>query len=69
MRSAYEATRTGGPKQKDRRHHCYDEGSDELASLIESETVDVEKEVPADETELVERVKEDDNEAPPAFEE
>jgi hypothetical protein len=68
MHPADEAARTGGPKQKDRRHRSYDEGSDEPATLIESEAVDVEKEVPADETEPVERVK-DDTEAPPAFEE
>jgi hypothetical protein len=69
MHPGYEAARTGGPKQKDRRHYSYDEGSDEPATLIESETVDIEKEVPADETEPVERVKEDDTEARPVFEE
>jgi hypothetical protein len=69
MHPANEATRTAGPKQKDRRHHSYDESCDEPAALIQGEPVDVEKETPADQTEPVERVRDSDIGTPPAFDE
>jgi hypothetical protein len=34
MHPGYKAERPGGPKQKDRRHHSYDESSDEPGTLI-----------------------------------
>jgi hypothetical protein len=55
-----------GPKK--RRHHSYDESTDEPARLIEKEPVEVEAEVPAEENEPVERTDQDDTSAPPAFE-
>ena len=65
-----EIRRTRGPKGRDRRHYSYDESTDEPAPLIERESIDIEKETPADETEPVERVKDQEEGAtPPAFEE
>jgi hypothetical protein len=64
-----EATRTAGPKQKDRRQHSYNESVDEPAALIQGEPVDIERETPADDTEPVERTRDRDTQEPPAFEE
>ena len=58
-----------GPKARDRRRYSYDESTDEPPSLIETETTDIEKETPSDETEPVERIKDQEGVAPPAFEE
>jgi hypothetical protein len=58
-----------GPKARDRRRYSYNESTDEPASLIETETTDIEKETPSDETEPVERIKDQEGVAPPAFEE
>jgi hypothetical protein len=69
MQTAREAGRVSGPKQKDRRRYSYDEGADEPARLIENEATDVERECPADDNEPVERIKDQDGGAPPAFEE
>jgi hypothetical protein len=60
---------TSGPKQKDRRHSSYGEDTDEPAPTIENEPTDIEREIPADDTEPVERVKDQNEVAPPAFEE
>lgn len=56
-----------GPKRKD-KHLSYDESVDEDAKLIESEPVEIEAEVPAEENEPVEGDK-DDEPLTPAFEE
>jgi hypothetical protein len=68
-----QATAGGGtsrviPKQR-KRHHSYDESVDEPAKLIESEPVELEEEVPAEENEPVERIEQDENSDTPAFEE
>ena len=59
----------GGPKRRDRRHYSYDESADEPAPLIEKESTDIEKEKPADDTEPVEQIEDQEGIAPPAFEE
>jgi hypothetical protein len=58
-----------GPKSKDRRRASYDEATDESPQLIEKETADVEKETPADDTEPVQRVEDQEGVHPPAFDE
>ncbi len=58
-----------GPKQKDRRHHAYDEGTDEPPGLIDKEAVDIETENPTDDAEPVEQVEEKEDSGPPIFEE
>jgi len=58
---------TFGPKQRD-KHHSYNENVDEPAKLINDEAVEVEREVPAEPNEPVERVEDDDTSKPPAFE-
>jgi hypothetical protein len=58
-----------GPKTKDRRHSSYDESADEPPQLIEKETTDIEKESPADETEAVQRLEDQEDIRPPAFDE
>jgi hypothetical protein len=60
---------TIGPKRKDRNHHSYDEGADEAPGLIDKEETDIETEKPTDETEPVEQVEENEDMAPPMFEE
>ena len=42
---------------------------DEAPSLIESEKVDIEREIPADDNQPIERVDANDRPEPPAFEE
>jgi hypothetical protein len=69
MHPACQTATVRGPKQRDRRHQSYDEGSDESATLIKSEPVDIEKETPADDTKPVERVTSDETENLPGFEE
>jgi len=44
------------------------EQTDEASGLIESERVDVEREVPVEENESIERSEPRDNKGPPAFE-
>ena len=61
-------TRTVGPRQPEKRH-SHNEDVDEPAKLIDDEAVEVEREVPLDGNEPVERVEEDDTSKPPAFEE
>lgn len=58
-----------GPKSKDRRHSSYDEGADEPPQLIEKEETDIERETPADDTEPMQRVDDQDRVRPPAFDE
>jgi hypothetical protein len=69
MNGAIEARRAFGPKTRDRRHYSYDESADEPPSLIENESTDIESETPEDETEPVERVKDQESGVLPAFEE
>jgi hypothetical protein len=58
-----------GPKLKDRRHASYDEATDEAPQLIDKEATDVERETPADDTEPVQRVDDQEGIHPPAFDE
>jgi hypothetical protein len=44
-----------GPKKRD-KHHSYDESVDEAPELIESESVEIEAEVPSDENEPIEDI-------------
>jgi hypothetical protein len=60
-------TRTVGPRQPEKRH-SHNENVDEPAKLIDDEAVDIEREVPSEGNESVERNKDDDVK-PPAFEE
>jgi hypothetical protein len=57
-----------GPKQRD-KHYSYDESLDEAPKLIESETVEIEAEIPCDTSEPVEGVTQEEEKSPPAFEE
>jgi len=57
-----------GPKQRD-KHNSYDENVDEPAKLIYHETVEIEREVPAEVNEPVEGIEEENTSKPPAFEE
>lgn len=57
-----------GPKQRD-KHYSYDESLDESPKLIESETVEIEAEVPCDTSEPVEGVTREEENPPPVFEE
>jgi hypothetical protein len=52
------------PKKR-QRHHSYDEGVDEPASLLEQEAVEIERETPAEEAEMVERVEPEQDRALP----
>jgi hypothetical protein len=58
-----------GPKTKDRRHTSYDEGVDEPPGLLEKEPTDIEKGIPADETEPLQRVEDQEGVGPPAYDE
>jgi hypothetical protein len=60
--------RTIGPKQRE-KHHSYNETVDEPAKLIDTETVEIEKEAPAEDSEPVEKIEEENTSKPPAFEE
>lgn len=61
-------TEAFGPKTRE-KHLSYDESVDESAKLIDSEPVEVEAEVPAEQNEPVESVDAEENPPPPAFEE
>ncbi len=61
-------TATHVPKTR-QRHHSYDESSDEAPGLIDHEPVEVEGETPAEENEPEQGSEEEDEAAPPAFEE
>ena len=60
---------TIGPKRKDRRRFSYEEGTDEAPALIEQESTDIEREVPADDTDPVEQVDKETDQIPPMYEE
>jgi hypothetical protein len=55
------------PKKR-QEHHSYDESVDESAKLLEQEAVEIEREIPSEDTPLIERIEPDDRE-PPVFEE
>jgi hypothetical protein len=56
------------PKRR-QKHYSYNESVDESAKLIEDEPVDIEKAVPAEENEPLERIDKDITPDTPAFEE
>lgn len=56
------------PKRR-QKHYSYDESVDESAKLIEDEPVEIEKEVPAEENEPLERIEKNNSPDTPAFEE
>ena len=60
--------RTIGPKQR-QKHHSYDERVDEPARLIDDETVDVEREAPAEDNEPVETIERENTSKASVFEE
>lgn len=49
--------------RKRQKHYSYDESVDEPAKLIEDESVDVEREVPAEENEPVEPTQQEEDAA------
>jgi hypothetical protein len=55
------------PKKR-QRHHSYDESVDEPAKLLDQEAVEIEREIPAEDTLPIERIEPNDRDAP-AFEE
>jgi len=55
------------PKKR-QKHHSYDESVDEPAKLLEQEAVEIEREIPSEDTPAIERIEPDDREAP-VFEE
>lgn len=65
--SGARGTKTG-PKQR-QKHYSYNEEVDEAGKLIDKETVEVEREAPADGNEPVQRVEDKDKHEPPVFEE
>ena len=56
------------PKRR-QKHYSYNESVDESAKLIEHEPVDIEKAVPAEENEPLERIEKDSTHDTPAFKE
>jgi hypothetical protein len=55
------------PKRR-QKHYSYNECVDESAKLIEDEPVDIEKALPAEENEPVEKIEKDSTPDTPAFE-
>ncbi len=46
------------------KHHSYDESVDEPAKLLNEEAVEIEEEIPAEDTEAVEQIEPADSRAP-----
>jgi hypothetical protein len=63
-----ETHRSEVPKRR-QQHHSYDESVDESAKLIDDESVEVEREAPAEENEPEERVEDESSPDAPTFEE
>jgi len=55
------------PKRR-QKHYSYNESVDESAQLIEDEPMDIEKAVPGEENEPVEKIEKDSTPDTPAFE-
>jgi hypothetical protein len=62
-------SRSGAIGPKRQKHYSYNENIDEPAKLIADEPVEIEREVPAEERESVERSKDNGKPESPAFEE
>jgi hypothetical protein len=56
------------PKRR-QHHHSYNDDADEPEKLLEDEPVEIEQEIPADESEPMERVDDDKAAGSPTFEE
>jgi hypothetical protein len=52
------------PKKR-QRHHSYDESVDEPVNLLDQEPVETEREIPAEDTEVIERVEPENDGATP----
>ena len=63
-----EKRRTNIPKRK-RKHYSCNESVDESPKLIENEPVEVEREIPTEESRPIENIDESKNKDSPAFEE
>ena len=48
------------PPKKRPRHYSYDESVDEPAKLLEQEAVEIEEEIPSEDTEPIERIEPED---------
>ena len=68
MPTANRSQKTNRAPKKRPRHHSYDTNVDEPAQLLKQEAVDIEEEVPAEDSEPIERRDREDA-ASPAFEE
>jgi hypothetical protein len=68
MKAAGGQSRSIIPRQR-QKHHSYDESVDEPAKVIEGEPAEIEREVPAEENEPLERIEKNDRLDTPAFEE
>jgi hypothetical protein len=55
------------PKKR-QKHHSYDESVDQSAKLLEQEAVEIEREIPSEDTPAIERIEPDEREVP-VFEE
>ncbi len=60
---------TNGPKRRDRRRFCYNEGTDEAPAPVKREATDIQREVPIDDTDPVEQVEQGADDIPPMYEE
>jgi hypothetical protein len=68
MQSADRQPWTQRAPKKRPRHYAYDTNLDEPAQLLRQEAVDIEEEIPAEDSEQIERPDAEDA-SPPAFEE
>ena len=66
MRTAGDRDARGVPRKRP-KHHSYDESVDEPAKLLEQEAVEVEEEIPSEDTEAVEQIVPEEQDV--AFEE
>lgn len=62
------APKSAIPKRR-QRHHSFDDSVDEPEKLIEDEPMEIEKEIPVEESEPVERIDDTNAAEPPTFEE
>ncbi len=67
MRSMTGARNASKVPKRRQKHYSYNESVDESTKLIEDEPVDVEKAVPAEENEPLQRIEKDGTADTPAF--
>lgn len=68
MKAATRQSHSIGPRRR-QRHHSFDESVDEPAKVIEGEPAEIERGIPAEENEPLERIDKSDSLDTPAFEE